>query len=739
MIEKLVSDLPEIYQPIYGQPELSSQVSRPCLDRLDSIARIHDALQHLLGRPLKVLDLGCAQGYFSLNLAQRGANVHGIDYLDKNIAVCNALAQAHPQLHVSFETGRVEDVIEHLEPGRYDLVLGLSVFHHIVHERGAEAVKTLLERAANQSGALIVELALREEPLYWASSQPQDPRTLLESIAFVHEVARHATHLAPIPRPLVVASNRYWILEDRAEQFDSWSADPHALAHGTHEGSRRYFFSADYILKLYRFDHPRGAHNKAEFKREAQFLQSPPKAFPVPALVAIGETETSAWLATQRLPGRLLLDFLREGVAIDSRAVLLAVLAQLAALEKVGLYHDDVRTWNVLVAENGTAHLIDYGSISNRAQDCVWPGNPFLSFFIFVHEVAAGVVDDPDPLRTISISPYGLPQPYRAWATLLWRRPLAEWSFQLMHQTLRETPTDGLAEPLQQPVEAWMKAIEEAMQSQKLFANHILQQANADKQQYHQVLMALADSHARELALLGESFKQSEQNFQEKLSLARLLEKQLFWAQEQLIYAEQRSSALEVQLAEQQQRAAAAEAFAQEQKQCAAAVEESARDQQKRISELGANSHHWWQQACALEDERNALRQSGSWRITAPLRFVAGLALHPIPTVRNGANRVIHRTINISQRPLSRLMAAVLRRPELSHRINQWLLRYPALYQQLLGVARRGGVVPGAPVYAPQVVQAKGQAAPELDSLTPRARQIYADLKTAIQNNKRTD
>ena len=45
-------------------------------------------------------------------------------------------------------------------------------------------------------------------------------------------------------------------------------------------------------------------------------------------------------------------------------------------------------------------------------------------------------------------------------------------------------------------------------------------------------------------------------------------------------------------------------------------------EQQKRIDELGAQSHHWWLQACALEAERNALRQSASWRITAPLRFM---------------------------------------------------------------------------------------------------------------------
>ncbi len=706
MIEKLVYDLPEIYQPIYGYPELSGQVSRPCFDRLERIARIYDALQRQLGRPLNVLDLGCAQGYFSLSLAERGAKVHGVDYLDKNVAVCSALVQANLHLNASFEIGRVEDVIESLESGRYDLVLGLSVFHHIVNEKGAGVVKALLERVANTSGALIVELALREEPLYWAPSQPEDPRTLLDTIAFVHEVARHATHLASIPRPLFVASNRYWILEDRIELFNNWSANSHALANGTHQGSRRYFFSDSCFLKTYRYDHPRGAHNKAEFKREVQFMKNPPGDFPSAALVSSGETDASGWLVAQRIPGRLLLDLLQCGIAINHRAVLLAVLRQLAVLEKFGLYHDDVRTWNVLVAGDGATYVIDYGSISDRAQDCVWPGNPFLSFFIFVREVATGAVDDPEPLRTISISPYGLPQPYRTWAAVLWQRPLAEWSFGLMYQTLLDLDVCETDKPLQQPIEAWMKATEEAIQAQKLSIRHIQHQVNSDGRQRHEMTKLVNDIPWSELGLLGDSLNQLGDALRAQASLAEKLERQLAVVQE---------------------RADEASALVHE--------------QQKRIDKLIEDSLCWKQQASALETERSALRKSASWRITAPLRFASGLVLRPLHALRSCVNVVIHRAIVMFERPLMRLMAAVLRRPGLSHRINQWLLRYPALYQQLLGVARRGGVTTAASTHLSHqggALPAQAMVSPDFASLPPRARQIYIDLQAAIKNNKGT-
>lgn len=166
---------------------------------------------------------------------------------------------------------------------------------------------------------------------------------------------------------------------------------------------------------------------------------------------------------------------------------------------------------------------------------------------------------------------------------------------------------------------------------------------------------------------------------------------------------------------------------------------EQLQEAQQRAAAAEANSHHWWQQASALDAERNALRQSASWRITAPLRWAGSWVLRPATTARTSANWFIHRSIHTFQRPLSRLMAAVLRRPQLSYRINRVLVRYPALYRQLLEVAQRGGVMAGVPVHLAHTAPATSPAAPELASLTPRARQIYADLQKAINHNRRAN
>ena len=696
MIEQLVADLPEIYQPIYGHPELSTQVSRTSTDRLDHIVRIHDNLQALLDRPLKVLDLGCAQGFFSLNLAEHGAYVHGVDYLDRNIVVCNALAQAHPKLHVSFEMGRVEDVIESLEPDCYDLILGLSVFHHIIHEKGIVAVKELIEHAVSLSGALVVELALREEPLYWGPSQPEDPRALLDTVAFSHELARHATHLAPIARPLFVVSNRYCIISDQAFIFESWSTESHRLSNGTHEGSRRYFFGTNSILKMYQFDCPRGDHNKAEFKQEIQFLQNPPTEFPTPTLLVYGENKVGAWVVSQRIPGRLLIDFLQEGMPIDHHKVILAILTQLSTLEKAGLYHNDVRIWNVLITEDGSSRLIDYGAISTKKLDGTWPSNLFLSFLIFVREVSTGVVDPPNLSglprtvlsglpRTVSISPYGLPDPYCAWAIALWYRPLAEWSFELMHNTLLDMPENGQNHPVQRPAEAWMKATEEAIQALKLHT-------------YYQI-----DIHRAVIAQTSERAGE---------------------AQYLALQANTRAEQAEASAAQANTRAEQAEASAAQANTRAEQAEASAAQANTCAEQAQAAAHH-----AAMRYQ--TIVNSRTWHMTAPLRWV----MDKVKWFMRGSAAWI--TLRPGSRPrrtarmaLLHLRNWVLKRPRAKARVLRILRRFPRLKLRLKRLHHANpirGVHPAAPFIAGDVPIEE-----HLKHLSPRARKIYADLKSAM-------
>ena len=467
-LPQLVSDLPEIYQAIYGHPDISQDTSRACIDRLDKIAEVHDALAKQLGRPLRVLDMGCAQGFFSLSLAARGAQVHGVDFLDKNIFVCQALAQENPELKVTFGVGRLEEVVAALKADQYDLVLGLSVLHHVVHEHGAEQVQQWLTHLAAVSKATVLELALREEPLYWGPSQPEHYLDLLEGYAFTAELELFGTHLSDVERPLLVASNSYLVLGGDATPFERWSAEPHSLANGTHQGTRRYYWTDKLFAKVIRFDGERGAFNRTEFEREVGFLSNPPAGFSTPRLLSHTLGASDGLVVMERLQGQLLLDQIQEGKVFDTQTVLLEVLRQLAALEAAGLYHHDIRTWNLMVLETGELRLIDFGSIGQQPMDCVWPDNIFLAFLIFVHEIAAGRVDDPSSLRAISISPFDLPEPLRSWVVGLWQKPITDWTFKLLLEGFVQAQAGNSSPAAVSPADVWGNALERVVQTQKI-------------------------------------------------------------------------------------------------------------------------------------------------------------------------------------------------------------------------------------------------------------------------------
>ena len=169
---------------------------------------------------------------------------------------------------------------------------------------------------------------------------------------------------------------------------------------------------------------------------------------------------------------------------------------------------------------------------------------------------------------------------------------------------------------------------------------------------------------------------------------------------------------------------------------CIAGLHEQLRDAEQRARAAEQQARAAEQQANTLALEKTALLESLSWRITGPLRFVGGVFIQPTVAMRRLANGLLHSGIETFQRPLAAAMRFVLRHSALSHRLNQRLMRYPALYQQLLGVARRHG----ATTIVPSLISASA-ATKRLDhaggrKLTPRARQIYDELKTAMDSKR---
>ena len=79
----------------------------------------------------RALDIGCNAGFYSFELARRGADVTGIDRDDLYLAQARWAASHFAELpgRVTFRKQHIYDLVD--DPAEYDLVLFMGVFYHL--------------------------------------------------------------------------------------------------------------------------------------------------------------------------------------------------------------------------------------------------------------------------------------------------------------------------------------------------------------------------------------------------------------------------------------------------------------------------------------------------------------------------------------------------------------------------------------------------------------------------------
>lgn len=675
-IETLVENLPEVYQPIFNHPEFTAQASRGCQDRLEKIASAYDSISREKGRPLKVLDLGCAQGFFSLNLAKRGATVTAVDYSQPNINVCRKLAEENPEFKVEFLLGSIEPVIqEKIGAQEYDMVLGLSVFHHLIYEHGAEFVFGLFKTLAQKVETGIFEFALNSEPLYWADAQPEEPRQLISDYAFSHQLSMYGTHLSAVERPLYFASNRYWHVDDLYGVIDHFSDRSHQLDNFYHGHSRRYYFSGENIIKIFLTSQNNTA-NQAELANESAFLGKTVAGFRSAKLLSYGSTEGESWLAREAISGRLLLDMIMAGEEYDDEQIIAGILEQVTALENEGLYHNDLRPWNILIGDDGLVYIIDYGSISESATDGDDLYGQILSFFVLIKEVAQHKIREQKSSRPRFIAPHDFPQKYQSWMSKVWMQPSQEWRFSTILAAYNDHDKISGSVPLSAIVESYLSTT----------TNHMDWQVKQVQHSLDGKLSALDEALRAEQRSAGAAFAEREK---EQLQLIQQLSAKL-------------DALLEKMSAEEQMKAM---------------LENSINENNARVQALAGNNDNLQNEAHAQQVRADALRHeldlvytSKSWYLTYPLRLLSKFVqsvVHPrrfLSAVKSWVKKKIKGMMVFA-------MTFISNRPRLKQRAVRLLNRYPGLKYKIKRrlVARHEADVYAAPavmqVAAPYVSQ----------------------------------
>ncbi|MER3547039.1 MAG: hypothetical protein C4338_05325, partial [Rhodanobacteraceae bacterium] len=358
--------LPEGYQPAWGLDETRNAARRGSADRFALVCEHVAAMPGT--KPLRVLDIGCAQGYFALGLAaqlhERGVEVVGVDSLQDNVRFCERLAEYHGLkarfIHDRFDAG----FFERHALGEFDAVLALNVLHHIRELDGTDAAENALAAIRAHSRVLFCELAQASEALEWVGAWHDSDHALLGGYAFRRKLGEFATHLTQVRRPLYACSNSLACVQVRWFAFDRVQDRAHPGVPDRFAGQRRFFIGKKNIVKAYRGDGDFGKFNRAELKTEAEVLQAlagEPQRYP--PLLAQADDGDTLWLARGMLPGTLVSELVESGADFDRADVIRALLEELAHLEKRGWHHADIRAWNMLW-HGKTLRLIDFGSMT---------------------------------------------------------------------------------------------------------------------------------------------------------------------------------------------------------------------------------------------------------------------------------------------------------------------------------------------------------------------------------------
>lgn len=377
-LDELVARLPGACQKIYGAPEYDARAMRDC----DSRWALLDPLLSSYPKPprdIRVLDAGCAQGYFALKAAEKGCRALGIDVSEPNLALCRHLS-ARAGLPADFELRALdEDFLNSVPDGRFDFAFLFGALHHICRERGLAKAQELIALLARKTRCLVAELALKEEPLDWAASLPEDPAELLAPFPFRKKLGESPTRLSDIRRPVYFASGRFCRVEGRFFEFDSVQTKSHDFVGELHRGSRTYFFGKGLVVKEYKLDTGLAGVNRPEAQREKAVLEEYGGKIPLlPPLLAYEADGERIRLARGFKEGELLSSRIASRRPYDAWGVVEDVLKELEALESLRLYHSDLRSWNVVLAPDGRAGLIDFGAVGPERDEDVFEA--FITF-----------------------------------------------------------------------------------------------------------------------------------------------------------------------------------------------------------------------------------------------------------------------------------------------------------------------------------------------------------------------
>lgn len=391
----------EPYQPLYAVSGIIDVAARQSKDRAICI---ENHLSIIQGK--RILDLGSSLGYMCFYFADRGAFVDGWEYNADNTLVEKLTQEINGVSGAHFLTKEFnQQNIVTVEAGRYDVALVLSLFHHIVHFNGLEYTQQLVADLMDRVPVVVVELAKKgEDPtLFWNDAQPDDELAIFDKVrdkVEIQKIGEFGNHLSANKRPLYLVSRRKVIeVQGRNYAYDQQSIEAYAGSPAVFSAlRRRYYFADDYIIKEYIFDGSATTDNWRQIVNELNVLNNllrDKQIYHLPQLIDYELNDKAARIVLKRLAGQLLTDKEVACTVLQTKSIAKDILKSLSQLRQHGLYHNDVRSWNVILNQQG-AWLIDYGLAAPVRSD-----NDAISLLWVMHAALSGNREPYDVNKTV--------------------------------------------------------------------------------------------------------------------------------------------------------------------------------------------------------------------------------------------------------------------------------------------------------------------------------------------------
>ena len=356
----------EPYQPLFGLTIPNYQPKRITKDRVETIEK------HLNNNVngIRILDLGSSLGYIPLYLASKGAIATGWENNENNLHVSNILKEINSSSAIFSSNSLDLNTYKLINSDNFDVVIILSLLHHIIHFQGIDACKTILNYILEIVPQVYIEFATKDElvDLYWKNSLPDNILSLIENKENynIELLEEYSTHLSTTKRPLYSISkknlkinNKFYSVKDF--KFKAYNESPINIP-------RIYYTCEKHFIKYCSLDfNNNSSHLRERLIKEVYFSNCLNKYTNVSHLVDYEISPKSAFLVYEKLDGDILSNYISILPFSTKIKVIKQIISIVKELKSLGIYHNDIRLWNFIYnPETEKVNIIDLELASNQ-------------------------------------------------------------------------------------------------------------------------------------------------------------------------------------------------------------------------------------------------------------------------------------------------------------------------------------------------------------------------------------